>query len=52
VVVYAVDTDDNYKDVYAYKINRIDRYFEVAESFKDEVRVRAETGKQYTRYFR
>lgn len=33
VVVYAVGTDDYYNNIYAYKINRTDRYFEVAENF-------------------
>jgi len=44
-----VGTDDYYNNIYAYKINRTDCYFEVAETCKDEVR--AKMGKQYKRYF-
>lgn len=50
VRVYAVGTDDYSNNVYAYKINRTDRYFKVADSFKDEVR--GEMGKRIRRYFR
>ena len=41
--------DDYYNDVYAYKINRTESYFEVAGSFIEEVR--AETKKQHKSYF-
>lgn len=37
IQVYVVGTDDYCEDVIVYKINRIARYFEVVEGFKDEL---------------
>lgn len=44
VKVYAVGTDDFCKNVIAYKINRTDEYFDVADGFKDGVRQRWGSG--------
>lgn len=50
VTVYAIDTDTYYNDIYAYKINRTERYFEVAEGFKDDAIARA--GERISMYSR
>jgi len=38
VKVYIIGTDDRSNLIYAYKINRYDRYFDVAEGYKDKLR--------------
>jgi hypothetical protein len=38
VKVYIIGTDDCSNVIYAYKISRDDRYFDVAEGYKDNVR--------------
>lgn len=38
VEVYIIGTDDRSNVIYAYKVNRDDRYFDVAEGYKDNVR--------------
>lgn len=35
--VYAIGTDNRSNNIYAYKINRNDRFFEVSEGFKDKL---------------
>ncbi|MEH7354011.1 hypothetical protein V7150_10575 [Neobacillus drentensis] len=39
VKVYILGTDDRSNVIYAYKVNRDDRYFEIAEVYKDNVRM-------------
>jgi len=38
IIVYIIGTDDRSKEIYAYKINRDDKYFDVAENYKDNLR--------------
>lgn len=38
VQVYIIGTDNRSNVIYAYKVNRDDRYFDVAEAYKDNVR--------------